>query len=159
MTSSSAHEVYMIDEARRGTRIMNKKSALPMHEAASPSGKTLDYGTNPAHLGRMTKPDGYACITGPCGDTDEIFLRIQMGKIKDARFITDGCVFTKAACNTAAHLAIGKPIHQCLHIDQDAILEHLGDLPDSHVHCALLAATTLSSAINSYVLCDPKTSD
>jgi nitrogen fixation NifU-like protein len=130
-----------------------------MYGADSPSGKTLDYGTNPVHLGRMTKPDGHARITGPCGDTDEMFLRIRMGIIKDARFITDGCVFTKAACNAAAHLAVGKPIPQCLDIDQDAIIEHLEGLPANHAHCALLAATTLSEAIKSYVLCDPKTSD
>jgi nitrogen fixation protein NifU and related proteins len=131
---------------------MNKDRALPVQGASVPSGKILDYGTSPAHLGRMTKPDGHARITGPCGDTDEMFLRIRMGIIKDAKFITDGCVFTKAACNAAAHLAIGKPIHQCLSIDRDAIIEHLERLPDSHVHCALLAAETLASAVRKYLL-------
>jgi len=138
---------------------MNNDRILTIHGAALPSGRILDYGTNPAHLGRMTKPDGHARATGPCGDTDEIFLRIRMDIIKDARFITDGCVFTKAACNAAAHLAIGKPIHQCLDIDQEAILGHLEGLPDHYAHCALLAATTLPAAIKSYVLDNSKTSD
>ena len=120
--------------------------------SVSPSEKTLDYGTNPAHFGRMIRPDGYARVKGPCGDTDEIFLRIREGKIKEAKFITDGSLFAKAACNAVAHLAIGKALHQCLRIDQDSILKHLEGIPYSHIHCALLAATALSTAVRNYVL-------
>jgi nitrogen fixation protein NifU and related proteins len=116
------------------------------------SEKVRDYGTDPNHLGRMSRPDGYARITGPCGDTDEIFLRVRIGKIEEAKFITDGCIFSRAACNAAAHLAIGKELHECLVIDQQSIMNHLGDLPASHAHCALLASETLSTAVKNYVL-------
>lgn len=115
------------------------------------SERTLDYGTNPKHYGDMDRPDGHARVTGPCGDTAEIYLRIQEGKIREVKFVTDGCLYSLAACNAAAHLAIGKTLHQCFSIDQRSILDHLKGLPDDHAHCALLAATTLYKAVNDYV--------
>lgn len=116
------------------------------------SERTLDYGTNPTHYGDMDLPDGYARVTGPCGDTDEIYLRIGEGKIREVKFVTDGCLYSLAACNAAAHLATGKTLHQCFSINQRSILEHLKGLPDDHAHCALLAATTLYKAVNDYVM-------
>jgi nitrogen fixation NifU-like protein len=116
------------------------------------SERTLDYGTNPRHYGDMDRPDGYARVTGPCGDTDEIYLRIREEKVKEAKFVTDGCMYSLAACNAAAFLATGKTLHQCFSIDQRSILEHLKGLPDDHAHCALLAATTLYKAVSDYVM-------
>ncbi len=115
------------------------------------SEKVHAYGTNPTHYGAMDRPQSHARVTGPCGDTNEIYLRIQSGKIRDARFVTDGCMYSLAACNAATKLAIGKTLHQCLSIDQRSILEHLQGLPDDHAHCALLAATTLYKAVSDYV--------
>ena len=111
----------------------------------------LDYGTNPAHYGKLERPEGHARVTGPCGDTDEIYLRIQGGRVREARFVTDGCLYSLAACNAAARLATGKPLHQCLSINQRSILDHLRGLPDDHARCALLAATTLYQAVSDYV--------
>lgn len=116
------------------------------------SEKIKEYGINPEHLGRMSRPDGYARITGPCGDTDEVYLRVKIGKVEEATFMTDGCLFSRAACNAAAHLAIGKALHECLIIDQESIMNHLGNMPASHAHCALLASETLSAAVRNYVL-------
>lgn len=45
--------------------------------------KVFDYGVNPRNYGVMEKPDAYASITGPCGDTVEIYLRMKKGKIED----------------------------------------------------------------------------
>ncbi|MDO9558974.1 MAG: iron-sulfur cluster assembly scaffold protein [Syntrophales bacterium] len=116
------------------------------------SERTLDYGMNPAYYGDMDRPDGHARITGFCKDTVDIYLRVREGKIEEAKFITDGCLYSLAACNAASHLAIGKTLHQCLSIDQRSIIEHLNGLPDDHAHCALLAAATLHKAVIDYVL-------
>jgi tRNA (adenine37-N6)-methyltransferase len=117
--------------------------------SAAPSGRVMDHGTQPSHRGIMEKAAVYAKITGPCGDTDEMFLRIHRGRVKEARFITDGCVFSTAACDAAAHLAMGKTIGECLAIDQQVILDYLEDMPDDHAHCALLASRTLHAAVKS----------
>lgn len=127
-----------------------KASAAKGSEAVSRM--IQEYGENPEHLGRMARPDAYARITGPCGDTDEIFLRVRVGRIEGAKFTTDGCLFSRAACNAAAHLAIGKALHECLVIGQESIIDHLDGMPASHAHCALLASETLSAAVKNYVL-------
>jgi len=116
------------------------------------SEKVIDYGTNPRNCGTLGKPDGYAKITGPCGDTMEIFLRVKNGKIEDIRYTTDGCITSHAAGSAATVMAKGKALNECIRINQSSILEHLGGLPDDAKHCALLAATTLHRALRSYAV-------
>jgi nitrogen fixation NifU-like protein len=112
---------------------------------------TLDYGMNPSHFGDMEQPDGHACITGPCGDTVDMYLRIREGKIENVKFHTDGCIISIAACDAASRLAIGKSLQHCLDIDQRSIVDHLEGLPDDHAHCALLAAMTLHKAVSNHL--------
>ncbi|MBM4272510.1 MAG: iron-sulfur cluster assembly scaffold protein [Deltaproteobacteria bacterium] len=114
--------------------------------------KVLDYGMNRRNYGCMDKPDGYAKVTGPCGDTVEIFLRIRNGKIEDVRYTTDGCVPSHAAVSAATEMAKGKTLQGCLKVNQSSILEYLGGLPDESKHCALLAAITLHKALRNFVV-------
>ena len=114
--------------------------------------KVIEYGIFFLDFGALVDPDGHAKITGPCGDTDELFLRIKEGRIEEAKFITDGCICAIAACQAATHMATGKTIHECLQITESAILEHLGGLPLDHTHCALLASMTLQRALCEYIV-------
>jgi nitrogen fixation NifU-like protein len=116
------------------------------------SEKVIDYGTNPRNCGTMEKPDGHAKITGPCGDTVEIFLRVKNGKIEDIQYTTDGCITSHAAVSAATVMAKGKALKDCIRITQSSILEHLGGLPDDAKHCALLAATTLHRALRNFAI-------
>jgi nitrogen fixation NifU-like protein len=114
------------------------------------SEKVIDYGLNPRNCGVMENPDAHARVTGPCGDTVEIFLRIQNGKIDDIRYTTDGCMKSHAAVSAATVLARGKTLRECIRVNQSAIMEHLGGLPEEDQHCALLAATTFHRALRNY---------
>jgi nitrogen fixation NifU-like protein len=114
------------------------------------SEKAVDYGLNPRNCGVMENPDAFARVTGPCGDTVEIYLRFQNGRIDDIRYTTDGCMTSHAAVSAATVLARGKTVRECIRVNQSAILEHLGGLPEEDQHCALLAATTLHRALRNY---------
>jgi len=116
------------------------------------SEKVIRYGTNPRNCGTIEKPDGYAKITGPCGDTVEIFLRVKSDRIEDVRYTTDGCVTSHAAVSAATVMAKGKTLKECIKINQSAILEHLGGLPDDSKHCALLAAKTFQKALRNCII-------
>lgn len=116
------------------------------------SAKVLHHVMEPAHLGGMDKPSGHAVLTGPCGDTDEFFLRILSSRIQEIRFRTTGCFFTIAACDAVATLAEGRTVREAMRIDQEAVIEYLGGLPDDHKHCALLAANTLHKALKAYIV-------
>ena len=116
------------------------------------SEKVVDYGTHPQNYGTLEKPDGYAKIKGPCGDTMEVFLRIRNDKIDDIAYTTDGCLPSHAAGTAATVMARGKAVRDCLRINQSSILEHLGGMPEDSEHCALLAASTFHKALRNYVV-------
>lgn len=114
--------------------------------------RVIEYGNEPRNYGTLEKPDGYAKITGPCGDTVEIFLRIQNDKITDVTYTTDGCMTSHAAVSAATVMAKGKAVRECIKVNQRSILEHLGGLPEDSEHCALLAAKTLHKALRNYAV-------
>src|SRR4030042_3692968 len=107
----------------------------------------IDHARNPRNAGMVPNADGHARITGPCGDTREIWLRVRDGTIEQAAFWTDGCGTTIAAGSMATELAKGKRVSHALGIAQQDVLDALGGLPEDSVHCALLAATTMGAAV------------
>ena len=48
------------------------------------SGTLIDHFMNPRNLVDMENADGFARVTGPCGDTTEIWLKVKNGAIADA---------------------------------------------------------------------------
>jgi len=108
---------------------------------------------HPKNIGKMEDPDGLGCITGPCGDTMEISLKIKNDIIMDATFMTDGCGTSIASGSMAADLSTGKDIREAMEISQEVVLDALGGLPEDNEHCALLASNTLKEAIRDYLVC------
>ena len=111
----------------------------------------IDHSMNPRNLGGMEDADGFAKVTGPCGDTMEIRLKVKNGTIADAAFMTDGCGTSIASGSMVTELAKGKSIAEAQRIMQQDVLNALGGLPEESVHCALLAADTLKAAIKDYL--------
>jgi len=107
---------------------------------------------NLLYLGPMDKPDGYARITGSCGDTMEIFLKFENDRVLDASFQTDGCG-TSAVCGSfAAEMAHNKNPDELAGVTGEKILQILGGFPKEDEHCAFLAAETLQEALNNYMI-------
>jgi len=115
------------------------------------SEKVIERWLNPKYMGELESPQGHGKVTGTCGDTVQIFLRIDNNKIIDARFITDGCATTIAAGGMACELALGKIFKEAFKITKEVILKQLGGLPEESIHCALLASDTLRAALTDYV--------
>ena len=80
----------------------------------------------PLYRGVLDDPDGYARVTGPCGDTMEIFLRFDKDRIKEAAFETDGCGSSAVCGSFAAEMALGKTPDELLEVTGDAILKKMG---------------------------------
>ncbi len=114
---------------------------------------TIDHFLNPRNLGEIPDPDGFARVTGPCGDTMEIWLKVRDGKIINASFWTDGCGTTIASGSMVTELAKGRSVVEAQKISQQDVLDALGGLPEDSRHCALLAANTLKEAIRDYFIC------
>ncbi len=143
----------MDDEQIKEDKITQEMLDLLMEKITGGlSEKVIDYGTYPRNNSILEKPDGYAKITGPCGDTMEMFLQIKNDKIEDIKYTTTGCMTSHAAGTAATIMAKGKALRECLKINQSSILQHLGGLPEDSQHCALLAANTFHKALRNYAI-------
>lgn len=60
-------------------------------ERAYYSPQVIQESHHPKNVGRMSDPDASAIVHGWCGDTMEIYLRVNDGRISEATFMTDGC--------------------------------------------------------------------
>ena len=126
------------------------EAAIQKEEKELYSERTLEEAYNPKNVGVLEDPDGYARITGPCGDTIQIHLKVADGKIVDCKFITDGCGPSTASGSAVTEMAKGKTIEDALMIDANAILAVLDGLPEESLHCPVLAVDTLRAAIEDY---------
>ena len=111
------------------------------------SGMVVKHWMNPTNFGKIDNPDGYAQITGSCGDTMELFLKTKDKRIEDARFLTNGCGVSIACGNFITELIKGKTVEQVEQITANILLTNIGGLPTSDEHCAVLATNTLQLAI------------
>jgi nitrogen fixation NifU-like protein len=102
---------------------------------------------NPKNLGLMLDPDAYGRVLGPCGDTMEIYLRLDGDRIVKAAFMTDGCGATVACGSMLTQLVEGASLEKATTITPEALTRALGGLPQDHTHCALLAVNTLRAAL------------
>ncbi len=102
---------------------------------------------NPKNLGRMAEPDAYGIVHGWCGDTMEIYLRLNGERIAEATFMTDGCGPTVACGSKLTTMVCGMSLEEAGGLTPEDLLEALGGLPEESVHCAELAVNTLREAI------------
>ena len=112
---------------------------------------TIDHAMNPRNVGDMEEADGFAKVTGPCGDTMEIWLKLRNGIIAETSFLTDGCGTSIASGSMVTEMVKGKNVNEVWKISQQDVLTALGGLPEESQHCALLAANTLKAAIRDYL--------
>jgi len=78
-----------------------------------------------------------ASITGPCGDTMEIWVKIDQEIVKSIFFMTNGCGTSIASGSMVTQLAKGLNVSEAQKISSRMFLMHWGDFPK-------IAATALS---------------
>jgi nitrogen fixation NifU-like protein len=106
---------------------------------------------NPLYAGVINDADGCGCITGSCGDTMEIFLKVENHKVRNASFRTNGCGSSTICGSLAAEMAIDQTADELMDITGEKILEVLTVFPKEDEHCAFLAAAALQDALNDFM--------
>ena len=107
---------------------------------------------NPLYMGIMSDADAKAVVQGKCGDSMEVFLKVENDRVARASFHTNGCGPTIVCGSYVAEMALGKTVEELLEITGDSILSAVGGLPDDHRHCAFLAANSLQVAADDYLV-------
>jgi nitrogen fixation NifU-like protein len=138
------------DEAEKLVQELQEQIMRQVRQTYSPA--VIDHWQNPRNFGALENPDGYAKVTGICGDTMEMFMKVKDGTISECAFQTDGCGTTIVCGSMATELAAGKSLLEALGaVSAAEILKVLGGLPEDSVHCAQLAAETLRRALADYL--------
>lgn len=117
------------------------------------SQKVLDHFMHPHNVGKMENPDSVATEGSPaCGDQVTVFLKIDENslKIDDISFLSYGCASNIATASIITDLAKGKTLDEAKQITWKDAMEALDGLPPVKVHCSVLAADTLQTAISNY---------
>jgi nitrogen fixation protein NifU and related proteins len=110
----------------------------------------VQFWLGPHNEGILDHPDSVGKVTGPCGDTMEISLRVEGNEIIESRFQVKGCAVSRACASIAAALAKGKELEEAWDLDEAQIAGRLQKIPSDHLHCPVLARDTLRQAIENY---------
>lgn len=111
------------------------------------SEKVIDEFQNPKNFCKLKNANSSGKITGVCGDTMEIFLKIDNNEIINASFLTDGCGATIACGSFITQMIKGKRVKDVLKITDKDLIDALDGLPDENLHCARLAVSTVHRAL------------
>ena len=115
------------------------------------SEKVMDHFTNPRNVGEIENADGVGEVgNAKCGDIMKMFLKIDDGVITDVKFKTFGCGAAVATSSIATEMIKGKKLEDALKLTNKAVIEALDGLPDSKIHCSVLAEQALKAAIADY---------
>jgi len=118
------------------------------------SEKVLDHYNHPKNVGTFDGADEAAVGTGivgapECGDVMKLQLKVEDGKIVDAKFKTFGCGSAIASSSLATEWVKGKTVEEALSITNSDIAEELS-LPPVKIHCSVLAEDAIKAAIADY---------
>ena len=113
--------------------------------------KVMDHFTNPRNVGEIENADGVGLVGNPvCGDVMKLFIKVEDGRIVDAKFKTFGCGAAIATSSMVTEMVKGKTLEEALIISNKAVAEALDGLPPNKMHCSNLAADALHKAIEDY---------
>jgi nitrogen fixation NifU-like protein len=132
---------------------VDQTDAAAVKEMLSGSGysiKAIDYYIKKPHLGFLADPDHVSEMTGTCGDTMKIFLKVDQGIIVDAKYQVLGCPGAVTAAMAAVDLIKGKSLEYAKSINDGDIFKLLEEIPAKKHHCIQLAVKILNKALDEY---------
>ena len=111
----------------------------------------MDHFRNPRNVGELPDANGVGEVgNAKCGDIMKMFLKIDNGVITDIKFKTFGCGAAVATSSMATEMIKGRKLEDALKLTNKAVVEALDGLPDSKLHCSVLAEQALKAAISDY---------
>jgi nitrogen fixation NifU-like protein len=112
--------------------------------------EAIHYFLTKPNLGPLQGANHVTELTGPCGDTMKCFIKVDKGRIADAKYQVLGCPGAVSAAMALADLIRGKTLSEALEIKDRDVFRRLVQIPDQKQHCIRLAVKTLEKAIKEY---------
>jgi nitrogen fixation NifU-like protein len=108
----------------------------------------MEHYRNPRNVGEIPGTAAVAQVGDPAtGDVLKISLRIEAGRVVEARFKSFGCTAAIAAGSAATELLRGKPIEEAERLSNGDVVAALGGLPESKLGCSVLAEQAIREAL------------
>jgi nitrogen fixation protein NifU and related proteins len=108
----------------------------------------LDHYRNPRNVGEIEGSPATAQVGDPAtGDVLKMSLRIENGRIIEAKFKSFGCTAAIAAGSVATLLVAGKSVAEVERLTNREVVEALGGLPATKIGCSVLAEQAIKEAL------------
>ena len=115
------------------------------------SEKVMDHFMEPRNMGDIKDADAVGTVGNPaCGDVMRLYIKVDGGKITDAKFKTFGCGAAIATSSMATEMIKDKSLDEASEITNEAVAEALDGLPPNKMHCSVLAQEAIEAAIKNY---------
>jgi nitrogen fixation NifU-like protein len=115
------------------------------------SEKAITYFFNKKNMGSLPDANQVTELTGQCGDTMKIYLKVSNKRIKDAKIQVLGCPGAVASAMAAMDWIKGKTLEEAKNLQDRDIFRMLEDIPDQKQHCIRLTNKTVQKAIEEYI--------
>ena len=114
--------------------------------------KVMEIFQNPKNVGELKGANGIGTVGNEsCGDIMKLYLKINDKEvIENASFKTFGCAAAIVSSSVATEMIKGKTVDEALQLENEAIIDYLGGLPDNKIHCSILAKEAITEAVKDY---------
>lgn len=111
------------------------------------SEKAARYYLEKPHMGSIADPDLTAEYKGSCGDTMNIYIRLDGENIGEVKYEVMGCAGAISAAMALVDIVTGKPIEFARSVNDGDVFNVLQSIPEKKNHCIQLAVKTLHKAL------------
>ena len=131
-------------------QVRDSATLRSMLRDAGYSEKAVNYYLETPHLGIIENADQVSEMTGTCGDTIKVYLKIENDRIGDVKYQIMGCPGSISAAMAAGDLVRGKSVDEALALNDGDVFNYLEEIPVKKHHCIQLAVKALIGAIQTY---------
>lgn len=111
----------------------------------------LEHAKNPRNQGNLGDANARGYNMNPvCGDVLSLMLRIEEGRVAEARFMTEGCTASVATSSLITEMVTGLTLDEARELTHEDVADAAGGLPTSKLHSASLVIAALRQALDRY---------
>lgn len=109
--------------------------------------KLLDHFQSPRNAGELEEADAVIEVSNAvCGDILKLWVRLEAGRVAEARFKCRGCVASIACGSALTGMMVGREPAGLANITTAEVEEAVGELPATGKHAAALAVDACRAA-------------
>ena len=112
------------------------------------SPQLLEHFEHPRNVGELAQPDADATVENPaCGDVMTLQLRVEDGRIAEAKYRVKGCAAAIACGSALTEIVVKQSLAEARALRREQIVAAVGGLPPASAHASHLAFDALQAAL------------